>query len=167
MNNSLPFVIPEDDLELNLILLMLIIDNLYTTVTGKLILNLERLMIYFYLIKNPHILHKVLMKLSKKSFLLKSYEISSFKAENNNVEILYENKIVKFYLQILMSKKMIKSEYDEKLGFIFLTVGSKENIIDNIDDKYLKRSLNFIEKIKQINSIHISQINTVIKNILS
>lgn len=167
MNDSLPFTVPEDNLELNLVLVFLIINHLHKTTRGKLILNFERLTIYIYLTYNPHILHKVLTKLSKKSILLKSYESSSFKSENNSTEILYENKVIKFYIQILMSKKLIKSEYDEKIGFVFLPVESNENFINDIEDKYLTRTLNLITKIKQINSTSISEINTTIKNIIS
>lgn len=166
MYKELPFVVPEDDLELNLLLILLIVYNLHSTSTGRIILDIERLNFYTYLIKNPHILHKVLIKLGKKSFLLKSYEVLSFKAENNSSDILYDNKALKCHIQILMTKNFIKTEYNEKIGFVFIPTTIAENYID-VDDKYLKRTLSFIEKIKQMNSISLSQINTAIKSILN
>lgn len=165
MHKDLPFVIPEDDLELNLLLVYTIVYHLYATSTGRYVLDMERLNIDFYLIKNPHVLHKVLVKLSKKSFLLKSYEALSFKAEKNDSESLYDNKILKYYIQILMTNNLIKTEYNEKIGFVFIPINEANNYM-NLDSRYFKRILNFIEKLKQINSTSLSQINTAIKNIL-
>lgn len=165
MNKDLPFVIPENDLDLNLLLVYTIVYYLNKTSTGKLVLDIERLNIYVYLVKNPHILYKVLVKLSKKSFVLKSYEILSFKADNNDSETLYDNKILKFYIQILMTNNQIKTEYNEKIGFVFYPSDEANNYM-NFENKYFERVLNFIEKLKQINSTSLSQINTTIKNIL-
>jgi hypothetical protein len=165
MNKDLPFVIPENDLDLNLLLVYTVVYYLNKTSTGKLVLDIERLNIYVYLVKNPHILYKVLVKLSKKSFVLKSYEILSFKADNNDSETLYNNKILKFYIQILMTNNQIKTEYNEKIGFVFYPSDEANNYM-NFENKYFERVLNFIEKLKQINSTPLSQINTTIKNIL-
>lgn len=165
MNKDLPFVIPENDLNLNLLLVYTVVYHLNKTSTGKLILDMERLNIYVYLVNNPHILYKVLVKLSKKSFVLKSYEVLSFKADNNDSESLYNNKILKYYIQILMTNNLIKTEYNEKIGFVFSPTSETNNYM-NFDNQYFKRVLNFIEKSKQINSTSLSQINTTIKNIL-
>lgn len=165
MNKNLPFVIPENDLDLNLLLVYTVVYHLHKTSTDKLILDMERLNIYMYLVKNPHILYKLLVKLSKKIFVLKSYEILSFKADNNDSESLYNNKILKYYIQILMTNNLIKTEYNEKIGFVFSPISEANNYM-NFDIKYFKRVLNFIEKLKQINSTSLSQINTTVKNIL-
>lgn len=165
MNKDLPFVIPENDLELNLLLVYTVVYYLYETSTKKQILDMERLTIYVYLVKNPHILYRVLIKLSKKIFVLKSYEVLSFKADNNDSESLYDNKILKYYIQILMTNNLIKTEYNEKIGFVFSPTSEANNYM-NFDNKYFQRILNFIEKLKQINSTSLSQINTTIKNIL-
>jgi hypothetical protein len=61
MNKDLPFVIPENDLDLNLLLVYTVVYYLNKTSTGKLVLDIERLNIYVYLVKNPHILYKVLV----------------------------------------------------------------------------------------------------------
>jgi len=165
MLEDLPFIIPEEDSELNLLLILLIIYYLNSTSRGTHILDLERLNIYIYLVKNPHILHKVLIKLNKKSFLLKSYEFSSYKAENNNSEAFYNSEAVGYYIQILASNNLVNIEYNEKVGFVFIPSEDVDNHI-NVNTTYLKRSVDLINKIKQINSISISKINTEIKNIL-
>ncbi len=166
MYKNLPFVIPENDWELNLLLVLLVIYHLHTTSRGKNIIDIERLNIYIYLVKNPHILHKVLIRLSKNNFLLKSYEVLSFKADRNDSETLCRNKILKYYIQILLANSFIKVKYDEKIGFVFIPTNKAENYI-NFEDKYLNRVIIFIEKIEQINSIPVSKINLTIRNILS
>ena len=161
---KLPFIIPEEDLELNLALLLMIIDNLSSTSTGIMILNNERLLLYFYLVKNPHNLNKLLISLSKKNIKLKSYELLSYKAEKHNTEILYDTSILKKYLQILLSKELIQISYNDKVGFLYQ---STEREIKQIDNNYFNRVLIFINKLKQTISIPTSKINTNLKHILN
>lgn len=166
MYKDMPFVIPEDDLELNLSITLLIIVHLYKTSRDKNILDIERLNLYFFLLKNPHILNKLLINLSKKGIVLKSYESLSFKSERHNSELLYTNKILKYYIQVLISNNLVRAEYDEKIGFIFIpTKKADEYII--LEGSYFERLNVFINKIKQINSTSISKINATIKNILN
>ena len=94
---KLPFIIPDEKIELNLTLLLMIIDSLSSTSRGKKNLNNERLLVYFYLIKNPHNLNKLLVSLSKKNINLKSYELLSYKAENQSLETLYDMSTLKKY----------------------------------------------------------------------
>jgi len=163
---KLPFIIPEEDLELNLILLLMIVNELNTTSTGKYILNNERLQLYFYLVRNPHILNKLLSLLSKKQIELKSYELSSFKANRNNIETLYDTTSVMNYLQLLVSKQLIDVKYDEKIGFIYFTTSKAHEILEQVNSIYFKRVSIFINKLKQTRSTTLSAMNTNLKKIL-
>lgn len=165
MIKNLPFIIPEDDFELNLLLIFQIVYFLNSTSRGLNILDIERLNIYVYLVKNPHILYRVFLRLGKKSFTLKSYEISSYKSERNDIETLYDNELVRYYIQLLTSNNLISIKYNEKIGFVFIPNEDTEKYI-NTDSEYFKRNITLIEKIKQINSTTVSQINTAIKSIL-
>lgn len=165
MLKKLPFITPEDDLELNLLLTFQIVYFLNSTSKGLKILDIERLTIYNYLLKNPHVLHRLLIKLGKKSFILKSYEISSYKSERNDVETLYDNELVRYYIQLLTSNNLINITYNEKIGFVLTPNADMEKYI-NIDNEYFKRNITLIERIKQLNSMVVSKIVTAIKNIL-
>ncbi|AXH13043.1 ABC-three component system middle component 4 [Halarcobacter bivalviorum] len=165
MLKNLPFITPEDDFELNLLLTFQIVYFLNSTARGLNILDIERLSIYVYLLKNPHILHRVLIKLGKKRFTLKSYETSSYKSERNDTETFYDNKIVRYYTQLLASNNLISITYNEKIGFVFTPNKDTEKYI-NADSEYFKRNITLIEKIKQISSTSVSKINTAIKSIL-
>ena len=101
MIKNLPFITPEDDFELNLLLTFQIVYFLNSTSKGLNILDIERLNIYVYLLKNPHILYSVLIRLDKKTFTLKSYENSSYKSERNDIETTYDNEIIRYYIQVL------------------------------------------------------------------
>lgn len=164
---KLPFIIPDDELELNLVLLLMLTDKLSATSRGTLVLDKERLTIYLYLVKNPHILNNILIMLSKKNIELKSYELSSFKAENNDIETLYDNEIIKKYLQILVSKQLIVIKHNKKIGFVYAPTEECTEIIKKIDSKYLKRVATFINKMEQITTTPVSKINTNLKLILS
>lgn len=164
---NLPFIIPDDELELNLIILVLIVDKLSVTSKGNFVLDGERIIMYFYLVKNPHILNKLLISLSKKNIQLKSYELASFKAENTDIDTLFDNKSIKKYLQILISKELIVIKYSEKMGFIYTSTKNTVETIQRIDNIYLKRVLVFINKLEQTISIPISKMTTNLKQILN
>ncbi len=165
MFRNLPFITPENDFELNLLLTFQIVYFLNSTTRGLNILDIERLTIYTYLLKNPHILHRVLIRLGKKSFILKSYEVSSYKSERNDTETLFDNELVRYYIQLLSSNRLINITYNEKIGFVFTPSEDTEKYI-NADSEYFKRNTTLIEKMKQISSTSVSKINTVIKTIL-
>lgn len=164
---NLPYIIPEDELELNLILVLMIVNKLNSTSTGKLVLDNERLTIYFYLVKNPHILNKLLIFLSKSNIQLKTYELSSFKAENLDIDTLYDNSNIKQYLQILTTKELIEIKYNSKVGFVYVPTSQAKEIIEKLNNKYLTRVSTFINKLDQVSSIQISKINTNLKKILN
>jgi len=65
---KLPYIIADDELELNLIILLMLTDKLNATSRGTLVLNNERLTVYLYLVKNPNILNNLLIMLSKKIY---------------------------------------------------------------------------------------------------
>ncbi|MFW2234903.1 ABC-three component system middle component 4 [Aliarcobacter butzleri] len=165
MLKNLPFITPENDFELNLLLTFQVVYFLNSTTRGLNILDIERLNIYIYFIKNPHILYRVLIRLGKNSFTLKSYENSSYKSERNDTETLYDNEKVRYYIQLLVSNNLINITYNDKIGFVFYPSEGTEKYI-NVDSKYFKRNIILIEKIKQINSTSVSKINTAIKSIL-
>lgn len=165
MIKDLPFITPEDDFELNLLLTFQVVYFLNSSARGLKILDIERLTIYIYLVKNPHILYKVLIRLGKKSFILKSYEVSSYKSERNDTETLYDNELVRYYIQLLGSNSLINITYNEKIGFVYTPNEDTEKYI-NSDSEYFKRNITLIEKMKQINSTSVAKINTVIKTIL-
>lgn len=164
---NLPYIIPEDELELNLILVLMIVNKLNSTSTGKLVLDNERLTIYFYLVKNPHILNKLLILLSKSNIQLKSYELASFKAENLDIDTLYDNSNIKQYLQILTTKELIEIKYNSKVGFVYVPTSQAKKIIEKLNNIYLTRISTFINKLGQVSSIQISKINTNLKKILN
>lgn len=165
MIKGLPFITPEDDFELNLLLTFQVVYFLNSTSRGLNILDIERLNIYVYFLKNPHILYKVLIRLGKKNFILKSYETGSYKSERNDTETLYDNELVRYYIQLLSSNNLINIIYNDKIGFVFTPSQDTEKYI-NANSEYFKRNITLIEKIKQINSTSISKINTTIKTIL-
>lgn len=164
---NLPYIIPEDELELNLTLVLMIVNKLNSTSTGKLVLDNERLTIYFYLVKNPHILNKLLISLSKSNIQLKSYELASFKAENLDIDTLYDNGNIKQYLQILITKELIEIKYNNKVGFVYVPTSQAKEIIEKLNNKYLTRVSTFINKLGQVSSTQVSKINTNLKKILN
>ena len=67
----LPFVDPEDDIYINLSIVFIIIKTLGKTSRGTLKINDSKLHIFFYLIKNPMTLNKILGMLGKGTALLR------------------------------------------------------------------------------------------------
>lgn len=164
---KLPFIVPEEELELNLILVLMIISELNSTSTGRQILDNERLQTNLYLIRNPHVLSKLLILLKKNNISLKSYELSSFKAENNDIETLYDMTLLKQYLKILINKQLVDIYYNPQIGFVYLPAKKAYYILEELSSKYFDRVSIFINSLKQIRSIPLSTINTNLKHILN
>jgi len=164
---NLPFNVPEEELELNLMLLLILISELSTTARGKNILDNDRLQINFYLAQNPHTLNKLLLLLSKKQVHLKSYELASFKAEKTNIDSLYDLTALKDYLKILITKELVSVIHSEEIGFVYTPTGKSKILLKNLKAKYFNRIYVFIDGLKQIRSIPTSKIKNNIKIILS
>lgn len=163
---NLPFNVPEEELELNLILVLMIVYELNSTASGIHMLDNERLQVYLYLVKNPHILNRLLNHLSKKNIALKSYEVSSFKSDKKDINTLYENTSLSYYLTILMSKELIDITYNEKIGFVYIANDKTPKLLSALDSKYFQRAFTFINSLKQTRSTSLSTINKYIKQIL-
>lgn len=163
----LPFLIPEDELELNLILVLMIVTELDVTSTGKQILDKERLQVYLYLVTKPNILQQLLFLLKKKSMVLKSYELLSFKAENIDIDSLYDTAELTYYLKILISKKFIDIKYNTQIGFVYVSTDKVQQRMKKSNSEYLNRVSTFINSLKQTRSIPISTITSNLKKILN
>ena len=98
---------------------------------------------------------------------LKSYELSSFKSEKKDIDTLYDNESLTYYLSILLTKKVIDVEYNEKIGFVYISSDRTEELLKSLDSAYFKRVFVFINSLKQTRSIPFSTMNKYMKQILN
>ena len=159
---KLPFIIPEEDFLYNLNLVLNIVHTLPETSTGKKVLNLDRILIYFYLIRNPIILNRVSKYLQKGSVILSQEEGNSIAGSHSNLDDLFDREKLKMILKQLIVCEYINVDCDEKLGILYSSSPKgSETVIQN-QGEHLLRVLDFFNLLKKFQSLSISKIEKAV-----
>lgn len=163
---KLPFTNPENDLNLNLAILIIIVRTLSHTKRQTLKLNNERLHIYYFLVKNPVKLNKVMEILGKAKVLLSernSYSIASISA---NLDPLFDREGLKSLLTILTAQSLVKVEYKKNDGFFYQLTAKGYELSDLFTENYFKEVALNCNKLKQTLSLSQSSLNNILGQIM-
>lgn len=163
---KLPFTNPENDLNLNLAILIIIVRTLSHTKRQTLKLNNERLHIYYFLVKNPVKLNKVMEILGKEKVLLSernSYSIASISA---NLDPLFDREGLKSLLTILTAQSLVKVEYKKNDGFFYQLTAKGYELSDLFTENYFKEVALNCNKLKQTLSLSQSSLNNILGQIM-
>ncbi|KAA1153405.1 hypothetical protein EU510_06305 [Pseudoalteromonas sp. FUC4] len=163
---KLPFINPENDLNLNLAILIIIVRTLSHTKRQTLKLNNERLHIYYFLVKNPVKLNKVMEILGKAKVLLSernSYSIASISA---NLDPLFDREGLKSLLTILTAQSLVKVEYKKNDGFFYQLTAKGYELSDLFTENYFKEVALNCNKLKQTLSLSQSSLNNILGQIM-
>ena len=155
----LPFLIPEDELGLRLGRLLLLIEKLSFSKSGKLNLSLEKIAILEFLIKYPPLLNRVLILSEKKSIDLNSLELESIEALYPNRKLLFDFNDTKKILQILIGYKLIDTKIDENTEIFYYINADGIKYAQTLQSKYFLRLNSILEKAKVCQSETYSKIN--------
>lgn len=116
---NLPYLDPNKELSLQAGVVLILLEKLAETKRGKLVLNFERLQVFFYLIQKPTSLNSVLRKAGKSTANLKYYETYSVNTVSHNIDALTDRSDLKAIIQYLASRSLLKCEYTKSEGFVF------------------------------------------------
>lgn len=162
---SLPYLIPDNDIDLNVAILLLIISNLEKSKKGKMLLNREKLLIFIYLIKNPIMLDRVLTALGDVSLELSEAEFYSVNSISVNLDPLFDIKWIKDLIKICTIKKLIKVAYRKDDGFMYLLTDDGSIITNRLEGNYFDTVKNYLKKIEFIKSVSTSSLNRLLNDI--
>lgn len=161
---NLPYLIPDNDVDLNIALLLLIISKLEKSKKGKLLLNQEKLLIFMYLIKNPIMLDRVLFHLGD-SLELSEVEFYSINSISVNLDPLFDHKWLKNLIKISAIKGLISVSYRKDDGFMFLLTKSGTDLAELFEGNYFNEIRKYLNKIETINTQTTTNLNRLLNDI--
>lgn len=163
--NNLPYLIPDNDVDLNVALLLLLIEALGTSQRGKLLLNKEKLLIFMYLIKNPIMLDRLLLHLGDSSLNLPQTELYSVNSIAVNLDPLFDNRLIKPLLKICAAKKLISASYRKDDGFMFFLTSEGQELVKKLSGDYFENIRDYLKRIKNLKSESITNLYRVLNDI--
>ena len=153
MGNRIPFIIPEMDLNFRLARLLIVIDKLSYSSKGNPILNLEKIAIFEFLIKYPHILKLVLKTKQRDENIQFNQEyIGSIESLFPDRNALNNLSSVRLILIKLIQFDFIKVENIKKELYFVISDDGKE-CIKEISSEYTDEIGLFCERLKVLRSV--------------
>lgn len=160
---QLPYISPDNELNLNISLLLLMLEKLSSTARRRLILNNERIRAYLYLIKNPTVLNKVLKSFGYQVAQLETYDEYSVASIAGNVDSFYDESRLKYLLITLAGFEYIEVEYKKNDGFLYKLSDAGLVISEKLHDDYFSTVRLYMDAMTCLSSVSIGNINSVIE----
>jgi hypothetical protein len=160
-----PYLTPDNDVDLNVALLLLIISTLEKSKNGKLLLTKEKILIFMYLIKNPVMLDRLLVQLKDTSLELSEAEFYSINSISINLDPLFDYQWIKSLIKICAIKNLISANYRKDEGFLYsLTVEGSE-LASRLEGNYFDGIKKYLKKIEVIKSESTTNLNRLLNDI--
>ncbi|WP_317203890.1 ABC-three component system middle component 4 [Janthinobacterium sp.] len=165
MDNKIPYINPDQDANINVMLLILVIFFLGKSARGIPLLNNDRLLIFIYLIKNPVVLDNVLEQVGRREIVLTNVELFSINSISINLDPLFDRNWLKSLLMRLSSLGYLDVTYRKADGFMYLLTSSGNEIAERINGSYFNRVKIYLKNLEMIRSESTVNINRLINNI--
>ncbi len=164
--SRLPFIIPEKDLSLRISVIVMILERLSYTKRNKLILNLDKLAIYEFLVTQPFVLHELVKKEPKFSyFSLQENEKDSIRTKYINTNSLVDYSAIKELIQVLLFYDFVKIK-QEKNDFFYVITQDGTDFINSIESNYLTRIRELCDVVGSVTTLSSSNLKQLINSIL-
>lgn len=165
MKYKLPFIIPEDDINLKIARYLVIIDILSYTSRGKYVLDIEKLTIFDFLVRNPYILKQVLSIKHSKDIKLENQEIKNIETLYPNKSELIDTQLSKLIIQVMISEGTIIAKIEDGKIFFILTDIGKE-VVNEIDVEYICRIKELCKKMLVLRSTSLNELKKIINPLI-
>lgn len=169
MLSSLPYIPIDEELDLNTAMLVLLLSKLSTNKKGRLVLDLEKIQIFLYLIKNPSKISKILRLAEKPSSPLDKKLTHTIESMSSNVDILFNRQKIRILIRRLAALGFLKCEGTAESNSIRFSLSDSgaafANSLENevSDEKYISSLIEIISKLESLQS----QPNTKLNNWLN
>lgn len=157
-NPQLPYIYIDDEFEYNLGIVLLLLNNMGLDKNELPKLDLDKIQIFMYLIKNPAKINRILMLAGKKSANLDEEQIYTIESMSVNLDILYDKNKIKDLIKGLSVAGLIEVHVDLKgNAFYFLNEIGKEKA-NQFDRGYFSVINCFIKNIESLSSLSVSSL---------
>lgn len=181
---SLPYLLIDDDFSLNFSLVLMIIKRHGLSSKKNAVLDFEKLQIFLYLTKNPSKINSMLSLAGKKNASISSQYTYTIESLSTNVDMLFDRSKLKTLLRELAARGLLACEFDGKDGALkyllsnngevfFQSIYNKESITENecedtcnsITQNYFHASMEVIDSLSALQSQTNSKLNYYLSNI--
>ena len=164
---SFPYFVPENNWRLNVAIVVLIIQIHGATAKGKLLLNNERLLILFYLVKNPLVMNKLLWRLGAPPARLEEQDYYSVASLSINLDPLFDTRHLKDLLKHVASLGLIEVTYKKSDGFLYTLNSAGSTLAEKLSGDYLSKIRAHLDALSAIKPTSTSNLNSAIESILN
>ncbi|OIK09929.1 ABC-three component system middle component 4 [Bacillus sp. MUM 13] len=161
MKDNIPFIIPENDINLRLARFLIIIDTLAYTQRGKLVINIDKLIIFDFLVKNPFLLRKVLEVKHRIKLKLLNEEYGSVTTLFPSKMSLVDIQSAKELIKLMISYNMLKVVEDKEELFYTLSDNGK-SIFNELDTDYIIRIKELCKTMLVLRSLGTNELKKII-----
>lgn len=165
MKYKLPFIIPENDINLKIARYLVIIDILAYTSRGKYVLDIEKLTIFDFLVRNPYILKQVLIIKHNEDIKLQNQEIKNIETLYPNKSELIDTQLSKLIIQVMISEDIIIPKIEKGKIFFSLTDTGKR-VVNELDVEYICRINELCNKMLVLRSTSLNELKKIINPLI-
>jgi hypothetical protein len=164
--NNLPYLQPEKDYFYNFGIIILVIEILARTKREKLVLNIDKLQTFYFLVTRPVFLNKVLSLANKKQMKIRITDYHTVDTISPNIEELFNRKKITTLLQGLSRRGYICLTFDKKDGFLFELSETGKAASEKLTGGYFTNIKSFANILVSLQSESPAKINLYINTVL-
>lgn len=165
--NSLPFYLPDKELDLRLCQICLLLEVLSYNQKGNPVLTIDKIALFEFIGKHPLIINNILSRNHKETVKYNISEIYSIEAAFPNRSKLYNYKEIKKILLILYSYGFINIRFEGKMDIFFSISEEGSKFTFALDSLYFKRLRKIYKKLYPIKSQPFSKLNQLVEYYIS
>lgn len=164
--NNLPYLRPEKDYYYNIGILLIIVGNLARTKRSKLVLSIDKLQTFYFLVTRPVFLNKVLSLAGKNQFSLPHSDFFTVDTISPNVDELFNREKIKSLLKSISARGFLAVSFSEKEGFLFELNDLGRAKLKHLSGGYFDKINSFVASLANLQSESASKLNSYINTIL-
>lgn len=163
--NNLPYIPLDEEYSLNIAMLAIAISVLSHSKKGGLVLDINKLQIFLYLIKNPSKIDSALSVSGKKPACVEPQLTYTIKSFSSNVDILFNNSKVKYLIKIMSLRGLLAAEKksDESVKLFLSDKGKK--FAESFTEGYFKEIKRLATALLPLQVLPTSKLNSVINQV--
>lgn len=162
---NLPYLPLDEEYSLNIAILAITVSILSHSKKGMLSLDINKLQVFMYLIKNPSKIDYALATSGKKPACIETQLTYTIKSFSSNVDILFDNTKIKYLIKIMSMHGLLSAEKknDESAKF-FLSEKGKV-FIDAFNEGYFLEVIRLAQALLPLQTLPATKLNSVINHI--
>lgn len=163
--NYLPFIPLDEEYSLNFGIVVIIIANMSKNSKDTLILDINKLQVFLYLVKNPSRIISILSVAGKKYSFIDQQQTYTIKSLSSNVDILYDNNRIKYLMKKLaFSGVLLADKTEDNTVKLYLSDKGIE-LAAKLNDTYFATIKELVLALKPLQSLPAAKLNSLLNQV--